>query len=218
MNIDVNRYKTLIFDCDGVILDSNRLKTQAFFEASKKYGKRAATKLVEYHLENGGVSRFKKFEYFFSDILKKSFTKSEFEAVLEDYSLSVKNALLSCEVAKGLVQLRKLTSDSKWLVASGGAQTELRGVFSKRKIDHFFDSGIYGSPASKEEIIREQLISGNIIEPVLFVGDSRYDHVVAEQANFDFIFVAEWSEFSDLRSYASQKSVVVIDTLDDLMR
>ena len=74
MNIDVNRYKTLIFDCDGVILDSNRLKTQAFFEASKRYGKRAATKLVEYHLENGGVSRFKKFEYFFSDILKKSFT------------------------------------------------------------------------------------------------------------------------------------------------
>ena len=27
----LNKYKTLIFDCDGVILNSNQLKTKGFF-------------------------------------------------------------------------------------------------------------------------------------------------------------------------------------------
>jgi beta-phosphoglucomutase-like phosphatase (HAD superfamily) len=48
-----HRYKTWIFDCDGVLLDSNRIKTQAIFEAAKPHGEEAAMKLVEYHKEKG---------------------------------------------------------------------------------------------------------------------------------------------------------------------
>jgi len=36
--IELKQYKTLIFDCDGVILNSNKIKTQAFYDVAKIYG------------------------------------------------------------------------------------------------------------------------------------------------------------------------------------
>lgn len=212
----LSEYKTLIFDCDGVILNSNRVKTQAFFEASKKYGNKPAQALVDYHIENGGISRFKKFEYFFTNILKRTFTEFELNSVLTDYAEIVKNALLECEVAQGLKQLRQLTHSSKWLVASGGAQAELREVFQKRNIDCYFDGGIFGSPTAKDDIVQEQLANNNIEAPVLFLGDSRYDHVVADKFNFDFVFITKWSEFADLNSYADEHGLEKVETLGDL--
>jgi len=73
--VPLNQYKTLVFDCDGVVLDSNQVKTQAFFDVAKQYGLEAANKLVEYHVLHGGVSRYKKFEYFIQVILKKKLKK-----------------------------------------------------------------------------------------------------------------------------------------------
>ena len=216
MILDVRKYKTLIFDCDGVILNSNKVKTQAFYEASKKYGGEAAGALVDYHVENGGISRYKKFEYLFTNILKRSFMDGELEQVLSDYAKRVKNALLDCECADKLGQLRELTQDSKWLVASGGAQTELREVFHERGLDGYFDGGIFGSPTAKDDIVEKQLANDNIELPALFLGDSRYDHVVAKKFKLDFVFVTKWSEFADLESYAGQHSIPKVETLDDL--
>ena len=53
----IKEYKTIIFDCDGVILNSNKIKTQAFYETAKKYGHEFAQRLVEHHLLNSGMSQ-----------------------------------------------------------------------------------------------------------------------------------------------------------------
>jgi len=45
----INKYKTLVFDCDGVILDSNRVKTDAFHKAALFYGGEVADIFVQYH-------------------------------------------------------------------------------------------------------------------------------------------------------------------------
>ena len=57
-------YKTIVFDCDGVILNSNKVKSDAFSTVAKKYGEDEAKKLVSYNKKNGGVSRYLKFQYF----------------------------------------------------------------------------------------------------------------------------------------------------------
>ena len=31
-------YKTLVFDCDGVVLNSNQLKIQAYYDVAIKFG------------------------------------------------------------------------------------------------------------------------------------------------------------------------------------
>ncbi len=51
----------VFFDFDGVIVDSNRLKADAFGEMFEWAGEAAARKIVDFHLENGGLSRYVKF-------------------------------------------------------------------------------------------------------------------------------------------------------------
>ena len=53
---DIREYLTLVFDCDGVLLDSNKVKTDAFYKSALPYGENAANELVSYHKENGGIS------------------------------------------------------------------------------------------------------------------------------------------------------------------
>ena len=124
-----------MFDCDGVVLNSNKIKTKAFFDVAKKYGIEFAQDLKDYHVQNGGVSRYQKFEYFLSEILQKSVVKSEMQALLDDFDLEIKKSLMVCDIVSGLDFLRKISSHANWLIVSGGDQSELREIFSKRELD-----------------------------------------------------------------------------------
>ena len=55
--------KNIIFDFDGVILNSHRVKTSAFEDIFKKYGNSIAKKAKEYHLKHTGKSRYLKFHF-----------------------------------------------------------------------------------------------------------------------------------------------------------
>lgn len=202
-SLSVTHYATLVFDCDGVVLNSNKVKTKAFFEAALPYGKPAAEAMVEYHVANGGISRYKKFAHFLEEIVPKyseANTGPSLDSLLESYANQVREGLMTCEIAPGLQELRNKTSNARWLIASGGDQMELRDVFQKRGIDHFFDGGVFGSPDTKDHILEREIASGNIAMPALFLGDSKYDCQVALGASIDFCFVQEWSEIrlSDL--------------------
>ena len=53
-----------IFDCDGVLISSNKLKTETFYDiASKFVPKNLVKKFIDFHKANGGVSRWEKFSY-----------------------------------------------------------------------------------------------------------------------------------------------------------
>lgn len=222
MTLNISKYKTLIFDCDGVILNSNQVKTNAFYKAALPYGKALAEKLVEYHVNHGGISRYAKFEYFLkniipSDILEKNIFDSQLKVLLTSYAQLVHQGLLECAVAPGLEELRDLTLDTKWLIVSGGDQAELNEIFSKRKLSNFFDGGIYGSPDTKDEILSRETKNRNIIEPALFLGDSKYDYEAATTANLDFIFLSDWSEVDNWEAWANANNIKVLPSLNRLI-
>lgn len=196
MNVlDFSQYQTLVFDCDGVILNSNNVKTQAFYKAALPYGESAAQALVAYHVSNGGISRYKKFELFLREVIgRERVDENELRKLLANYAEDVWQGLLGCEVAEGLYQLREQSINSRWLVVSGGDQEELRRVFSKRGLEHLFDGGIFGSPDNKDIILARELERKNIVRPGLFFGDSQYDFESARRAGLDFAFVSGWSE------------------------
>ncbi|EAI6773129.1 HAD hydrolase-like protein, partial [Campylobacter coli] len=60
--INIENIKNIIFDFDGVILDSVELKTQAFAELFKEFPKNKVQELVKYHIQNGGISRYHKIQ------------------------------------------------------------------------------------------------------------------------------------------------------------
>lgn len=192
------RYKTIIFDCDGVVLNSNRIKTNAFYHAALPYGEEAANNLVIFHIKNGGVSRYKKFEYFLENLVPSNQRGPTKDELLSSYAEYVWEGLLQCEVSPNLDELRRHTSHARWMIVSGGAQEELRELFRVRKLESLFDGGIFGSPDTKEIILERESLRGNIEGPAIFLGDSSYDLIVAGKAGYDFIFISAWSEDNEM--------------------
>jgi phosphoglycolate phosphatase-like HAD superfamily hydrolase len=211
--IDLTQYQTLVFDCDGVILNSNKIKTQAFYDVAKVYGHDSAQKLKNYHLLNGGISRYEKFEYLFTNILHKTIETQEINKLLSNFSKKVKKALLACEVATNIKELRDKTKHAKWLVVSGGDQTELREIFAQRELDGYFDGGIFGSPDDKDTILKSEKNKYNITGKSLFLGDSMYDYQAATTAQMDFIFLSKWSEVKHWREKFPNNSYIDLSTL-----
>ena len=210
-------YKTIVFDCDGVLLDSNRVKSDAFYKAVLEYGEEAARGLLKHHRENGGVSRYKKFDYFFDHILKMDNPMQEKKRALELYSSHVWDGLLKCKSEPHLEELKRNSPDSTWLIVSGGDQKELRKVFSERKCDGLFQGGIFGSPDTKDEILAREVNAKNITFPALFIGDSKYDYIAAKGVGLDFIFVSQWTEVSDWQKWIKDNGIESIESLKGIL-
>ena len=214
--MELSKYKTWFFDCDGVLLDSNQLKSEAFYEIALPYGKENAHALVAYNKRLGGVTRFEKFKYFFETILEKRTFEKEIEDALNNFSALVCEKLISCTETSGIRDfLGSLPTDSNKYVVSGGAQSEIQYVFKQRGLDIYFN-GIYGSPDSKEMIMRNRIISRDMECPAVFIGDSRYDYEVASQFNLDFFFVTKYTEFEGWKLYFMDKHVKIIESFNDL--
>lgn len=213
----MDNYDVFIFDCDGVILNSNTIKTNAFYQSALPYGELAATELADHHRKNGGISRYSKIDFFLENIKPRSVHGPGREEMLETYATCVKQGLRSCEITSGLKELRKKTETAKWAVVSGGDQAELRQVFADRGIDRLFDGGIFGSPDTKDEIFRREKSEGNIIGRCVFLGDSAYDYNAAVNADVDFVFVSDWTELENWRNWCKARNVKVIPNLQALI-
>jgi HAD superfamily hydrolase (TIGR01549 family) len=217
VNKAINEYQTLVFDCDGVVLNSNKIKTQAFYEATKHFGHEPAQELVDYHVQNGGISRYAKFEYFITQILKQNLDESLNQDLLQRFAQAVKDGLMKCEIAEGLEILREKTKHAKWLIVSGGDQEELREVFAERRLDKYFDGGIFGSPDDKAIILSREKALGNIKVNALFLGDSKYDYKASSQADLDFVFLNEWTEVKDWKNFCEENNLSYKNNIASLL-
>ena len=211
-------YKTLVFDCDGVVLNSNQLKIQAYYDVAIKSGanKTQAQALVDYHVKLGGISRYPKFEYFLHEIMQQAVTEQAMQALLDSFTKEVKRLLTDCEIAPDLMRVREANPHAKWMIISGGDQAELRDIFQQRGIDKLFDAGIFGSPDNKDVILARELDAVNIVEPALFIGDSRYDHQASTNAGLDFVFLSAWTDVEDWQDYCANHQITVFNHLGDL--
>ena len=214
--MDLAAYESFVFDCDGVVLDSNRVKTDAFRLAALPYGAAAAQAMVAFHVAHGGVSRYEKFRHFLHEIVGGG-SDAELQALLERYAAAVQEGLMQCAVAPGLRALRAATPAANWLIVSGGDQAELREIFRVRNLDGLFDGGIFGSPDDKITILNRECARGTIRPRALFLGDSRYDHVAASTCGLDFVFVSGWSEFHGWPEYLAENDLEAIRTPQDLL-
>lgn len=218
----VQDYKTIIFDCDGVVLNSNKIKTQAFYNTALAFGQAAAERLVKYHVERGGISRYKKFQWFIDNLNKEDLAQSKdqpnLDNLLSSYAAEVHKGLRNCQIAEGLTELREKTKDSIWLIVSGGDQAELRELFAERDIAQFFDGGIFGSPDTKETILKRELDNKNLTLPAVFIGDSKYDYIASKSINgLDFIFVNKWSEVEDWESFCNFNHIPHLTSIKGLL-
>jgi len=216
--MNLANYEAIIFDCDGVLLNSNKIKSQAFYKSALPFGQKNAEKLLEYHLNNGGLSRYVKFKFFLLNILgQPKVNEGDLSSLLESYANYAIKGLMFCEIAEGIDELRIKTKDVGWLVASGGDQKEIRRIFSERNLDNFFDLGVFGSPDNKLEILRRELNKHIKSKRFLFIGDSRYDYEVATDLGMDFIFLYDWSESNEFYKFCKEKNIPSFNNISSLL-
>ena len=174
--------KCLVFDCDGVILDSVPTKTKAFARLAEPYGEEARDRFVMFHKTHGGVSRYRKFAWFFQEVLGKEITEEESQEWGRRFSEYSLDEIKKCPLIEGVEDV--LTSWKGKLpmcVCSGTPTEELVQVLTLRRLDGFFDV-ILGSPPAKAEVLAN-IVRDLKQDPadVLMVGDASTDRDAAEK-------------------------------------
>ena len=224
MKIDLSSYKTIVFDCDGVVLNSNQTKIDAYFAVAKKMGgsDAEAQAFVDHHVAKGSFPRNGKIEYYLTEIVKQPITEVTMQVYMQAFEGVLDVTLMQCEVAHGLDALKAATPQAKWMLLSGGDQAELRRIFPRRKVGnvslaHLFEAGIFGGPDKKDEVLAREKTNGNLQLPALFVGDSKYDHQAATSAGLDFVFLSEWTEVPDWQAYCAEHKITALSNISQLL-
>ena len=177
----------IIYDFDGVICDSVDIKTEAFVEIYKPYGERIQNAVKNYHLENGGISRYKKFWFFENQLLNRNVDEKYIENLANKFSSLVKRKVIDSDYIPGAINFLEKNISKKQFICTGTPQNEIEEIIREKKIESFFH-GIYGSPLSKKKIINLILKKNNSnSENCIFFGDAMTDYLAANECNVPFV-------------------------------
>ena len=179
--------RAVVFDFDGVILESVDVKTRAFVALFDHWPEHAES-IRRLHLDNAGMSRYEKFARIHRDILGVPLDDTERARLGRDFGRLIREEMLSCEFVAGARELLERFAASYTLfVASGTPEEEMREIVSARGLDRFFTE-VYGSPASKAEIMRRILAEHELSsKEVVLVGDALSDYEGARAVDVPFV-------------------------------
>lgn len=182
-------WQAIIFDFDGVIVESGKIKTQAFAELYRPYGEAVVNAVVQFHTQNGGMSRYRKFRHFQEHLLNKPpLTEAQEKALDLRFSELVVEAVIAAEAVPGAMELiRQQSARIPLFVASGTPETELKIIVERRGLTRYFTE-VRGAPAVKKTLIAD-ILAAHAFNPesVLMIGDAMADLEGAEANGTAFL-------------------------------
>jgi len=180
--------RNILFDFDGVILDSLPIKDFGFREVFKEFLKEQVEELIKFHQKNGGWSRFIKIRYFYEKILKRDISEKEILEYAEKFSQIMRGELVKKKyLISETVQFLKWASEKYNLhIVSGSEEKELQYLCKHLDIEKYFIT-INGSPTKKavlvQKILEEYKYSKN---ETILIGDSINDYEASKENDIDF--------------------------------
>ena len=204
----------VVFDCDGVILKSVEVKSRAFGRIVEEYGPEAVARMTEYHLANGGVSRVRKFEWFYDEVLGRKISENDLQSLNRKFRQLVFEGVMLSPLVSGIMEtLESLYGRLPMYVASGTPNDELLQVLDARNLTRFF-KGVYGTPPGKTELLR-RIIEKEGIAPndTLMVGDSSTDLDAAQSCGAKFFGIS--AAFAEIPWPFSHDCIALGSWIDD---
>lgn len=181
-------YKALIFDFDGVILDSVEVKTSAFAQLYEEYGDEVVAKVIQHHLSHGGVSRFEKFRWYHKEFLGKEVSQDELDALCSRFNELVFAKVIASPYipgAKEFIVQHSRTHDL--FICTGTPEREIHQILEEIGLSQYFKRS-YGSPDDKITIV-DNILKEFTYTPdqICYFGDATTDYEAAIYHHIGFI-------------------------------
>ena len=180
--------KGIIFDFDGVIAESNQVKTDAFVELYSDHGADIVQRVLNHHEANGGISRFEKIQYYHKTFLNIDLSEKEIMELADRFSKLVVNEVIDAPYVPGALEyIKKNHERYKLFISTGTPTKEINEILERKNIAHYF-MDVYGSPKKKKDHIMDIRIKNNLKpDEIIFFGDSKTDIEAAFYHNVQII-------------------------------
>lgn len=185
-NPDRNSLKAVVFDFDGVIVESVALKDLVFQEIFGRFGT-AGQNALNFHRENSGASRVDKFAYLLT-LINKTKNPISLKELCDEFASLVIDKVITCPYVSGALEFVVFVKEKyPVFLASITPHNELDYILNKRGIAELFD-GYYGTTQSKSHIINA-LLQSKGLQPheIILIGDTLQDYKAANSCGIGFI-------------------------------
>ncbi len=181
------KFKVIILDFDGTIVESVGIKDQAFETLFKEYPDKL-DEIMKYHLSHNAIIRFEKFRYITEHILKQKYDEDVKRRLSQRFSELVFKRIIDCPYVSGTIEFLDYYHEILPLyLVSVSPEDELDKILTARDLKKYFKK-VYPSSWKKseamEDILRKEKLTPN---ETLFIGDSLEDYESARSTNILFI-------------------------------
>jgi len=180
--------RALIFDFNGVIVESTDQNAQIYAEIFSDFGQSVVHQIKEHYKQTGGIPRQKRIEMYLREFAGVEPT----ESLIEEYSNKFRQKYLkSLEFVELVPCVREFFTiyENKYdiFLSSGAPQQDIPEMLRRLNLEKYFLRG-YGAPKTKTEHINDILCTyAYKPDEVIFIGDSPKDKEAAQNNGIFFI-------------------------------
>ena len=183
-----DKYKIVFWDFDGVIKDSVEVKTNAFRELFRSFGEEVMDKVTMHHVNNGGMSRFKKIPIYLSYAGIET-TENIIKEFCNQFAILVEDAVVNSNWVPGVLPVVNncKKENQHFVLVTATPQDEIERILTRLNIINLF-SNIFGSPMTKSDAINVCLKLYNVnSKESIMIGDSIADFEASQKTGADFL-------------------------------
>ena len=178
-------FDNLIFDFDGVLVDSVKNKEEIYCNCFGKLNSRKRYFISNYVRNNSSMNRIKKLDNIFS-LLITNFPKKEIDIQYKkNFKKMMTENIKNTIITKDVLRFLNYFSDKYLYIVSSGPKDEIEFILKKNLVYEKFAS-IYGGIDNKS-IILKKLKMTYPHKKMIFIGDKISDLNSAKDSDMEFI-------------------------------
>lgn len=180
--------RALVLDFDGVIIESNDIKSEAFRAVFARFPEHLDT-MMAFHYAHISDSRFVKFAHLTDELLGRRGDAVLQQELSVSFSRATLERLFACPLVPGAAAfLEEYAGRIPLYLASVTPAEDLEEILTRRALRRYF-SGVYACPPwTKSEAIRDVMRQDSRApSEVALIGDSPGDLRAARETGIEFI-------------------------------
>ena len=193
--------KIMVFDFDGVIIDSAAVKINEYRNLFSQFTKNETTlnEIINIYKNSAGIPRETTLKKVFKVVLDKTISNQEVENLSLDYSKQIFRRLEAIEPLKGLLEYLAIHKEINKHIISGAPNSDVSYLAKKLNLSKYFKS-IKGGPLNKKnEMINIRKLTNVKAQEIVYFGDQKNDCIAAKSAGVGFIGINAGSNLDKMK-------------------